>query len=60
MSLKLLGLNSRYSLNISEFFNKVATVRYALICSVVKNNGLPIVIGKIDKFNNSGLIIINL
>ena len=59
MSLKVLGLNSRYSLNISEFFNKVAGVRNALICSVAKNNDLPILTGKVDKFENSGLSIIS-
>ena len=53
------GLNSRYSLNISEFFNKVAGVRNALICSVAKNNDLPILTGKVDKFENSGLSIIS-
>ena len=57
-SLKVLGLNSRYSLNISDFFNKVATVRDALICSVAKNNNLPILTWEIEQYKNSGLIII--
>lgn len=57
-ALKVLGLNSRYSLNISDFFNKVASVRDALICSVAKNNDLPILTGEIRKYKNSGLIII--
>ena len=58
-SVKVLGINSRYSLNISDFFNKVATARDALMCSVAKNNKLPILTNKIDKYKNSGLIIIN-
>lgn len=58
-SLKVLGLNSRYSLNISDFFNKVATVRDALICTVAKNNDLSILTSKVEKYINSGLIIIS-
>lgn len=49
-ALKILGLNARYSLNISEFFNKVATTRDALICSVAKINKLVILTNNIDKY----------
>ncbi len=58
-SLKVLGLNARYSLNISDFFNKVATVRDALICSVAKHNNLPIFTSQIEKYKDCGLEIIN-
>ncbi len=58
-SLKVLGLNSRYSLNISDFFNKVASVRDALVCTVAKNNDLLILTSKVEKYMNSGLIIIS-
>ncbi|MCX7797994.1 MAG: PIN domain-containing protein [Melioribacter sp.] len=58
-ALKVLGLNSRYSLNISEFFNKVATVRDALICTVAKINKLTILTNDINKYKHSGLVIIH-
>lgn len=58
-SLKVLGLNARYSLNISHFFNKVATVRDALICSVAKHNNLSIFTTQVEKFKDCGLEIIN-
>jgi hypothetical protein len=58
-ALKVLGLNSRYSLNISDFFNKVASVRDALMCSVAKNNDLPIVTIKPEKYEHSGIQIID-
>lgn len=57
-ALKILGLNSRYSLNISEFFNKVATTRDALICSVAKNNKLVILTNDIKKYKKSGIEVI--
>ncbi|MFA3782864.1 PIN domain-containing protein [Melioribacteraceae bacterium 4301-Me] len=59
-SLKILGINSRYSLNVSEFFNKVATVRDALFCSVAKNNKLPILTGQTSRYKKTGLKIISL
>ncbi|AFN73427.1 hypothetical protein MROS_0183 [Melioribacter roseus P3M-2] len=58
-SLKVLGLNSRYSLNISKFFNKVAGVREALICSVALNNNLPLVTRQKEKYLKSGVEIID-
>ncbi|MBI1938902.1 MAG: PIN domain-containing protein [Ignavibacteriales bacterium] len=58
-ALKVLGINSRYSLNISEFFNKVATTRDALICTVAKINKLPLVTNNMDKYKESGITIIN-
>lgn len=58
-ALKVLGINSRYSLNISEFFNKVATTRDALICTTAKINKLPLVTNNIDRYKESGITIIN-
>lgn len=58
-SLKVLGINSRYSLNISEFFNKVATTRDALLCTTAKINKLPLVTNNIDRYKESGITIIN-
>ncbi len=58
-ALKILGIHPRYSLNISEFFNKVATTRDAMICSLAKINKLPILTTQIDKFKESGIKIIS-
>lgn len=58
-ALNVLGIHPRYSLNISEFFDKVATARDALICSLAKNNKLPILTNDIERFRNSGLKIIS-
>lgn len=58
-ALKVLGINSRYSLNISEFFNKVATTRDALLCTTAKINKLPLVTNNIDRYKESGITIIN-
>lgn len=56
-ALKVLGLNSRYSLKISDFFNKVANVRDALICTVAKINKLIILTNDIDKYKAAGLTV---
>ncbi len=58
-SIKILGIHPRYSLNISEFFNKAATTRDAMICSLAKNNKLPILTAQIQKFKESGIKIIS-
>ncbi len=57
-AVKVLGIHPRYSLNISEFFNKVASTRDAMICSLAKINKLPILTAQIHKFENSGIEII--
>lgn len=57
-ALKVLGIHPRYSLNISEFFNKVATVRDAIVCSLAKNNKLPILTNDFERFSKSGIKII--
>lgn len=58
-AVKVLGIHPRYSLNISEFFNKVASTRDAMICSLAKINKLPILTTQISKYKNSGLKIIS-
>jgi hypothetical protein len=58
-SLKILGLNSRYSLKISKFFNKVATTRDAIMCVVAEINKLPILTSRIDRYKQSGIKIID-
>ncbi len=57
-ALKILGIHQRYSLNISKFFNKVATTRDAIICSVALNNKLPILTGEVERYRESGIKII--
>lgn len=58
-ALKVLGLNSRYSLKISNFFNKVATTRDALLCTVAEFNRLPILTNHAERYIRSGIKIIN-
>ncbi|MEW6654385.1 MAG: PIN domain-containing protein [Bacteroidota bacterium] len=58
-ALNVLGIHSRYSLNISDFFDKVATVRDALMCSLAKNNKLPILTNNFERFRRSGIEIIS-
>ncbi len=58
-SLKVLGIHPRYSLNISEFFNKVASPRDAIVCSLAKFNKLPILTMEEERFNKTGLKIIS-
>jgi len=58
-SLKVLGLHARYSLNISEFFNKVASTRDALMCSAAKNNKLMILTLDEKRYRKSEIKIIN-
>jgi len=57
-ALKILGIHPRYSLTITEFFNKVTSVRDALICSVAKFNKLPILTNEVERFQYSGIKII--
>jgi predicted nucleic acid-binding protein len=58
-ALKILGIHPRYSLTITEFFNKVTSVRDALICSVAKFNKLPILTNEVERFQYSGIKIIS-
>ena len=57
-ALKVLGIHQRYSLNISKFFNKVASTRDAIICSVALNNKLPILTDETERYKRSGIKII--
>lgn len=57
-AMKVLGIHPRYSLNISDFFNKVATTRDAIVCSVAKNNKLPIFTNDCIRYKESGIKII--
>ena len=57
-AMKVLGIHPRYSLNISDFFNKVATARDAIFCSVAKNNKLPIFTNDSFRYKESGIKII--
>lgn len=59
-ALNVLRLHARYSLYISDFFNKVATTRDAIMCVVAKINKLPILTIDIGRYKNSGIEIINL
>lgn len=58
-SLKILGLNSRYSLKISKFFNKVASTRDAIMCTVAEFNRLPILTLNVGRYKESGIKIIS-
>lgn len=58
-SLKILGLNSRYSLSIFKYSSLVNSVRDALFCIVADFNKLPIVTYNAEKFNNVNLNIIH-
>ena len=57
-AMKVLGIHPRYSLTISDFFNKVATTRDAIVCSVAKNNKLPIFTNDSNRYKESGIKII--
>lgn len=58
-ALKVLGLNSRYSLMVNEYADKVSNVRDAIVCTTAKINKLPILTNNEEKFIKSGLEIIN-
>jgi len=58
-AINVLGIHQRYSLNITEFFNKVASVRDALVCVLAKSNKLPILTNDIERFRNSGIKVIS-
>ena len=57
-AVKVLGLNSRYSLFVNQFRKKVDSVRDAVICTVAKTNKLVILTNKKEKYLNSGLEVI--
>ncbi|MGD8778988.1 MAG: PIN domain-containing protein [Ignavibacteria bacterium] len=57
-ALKVLGLNSRYSLNVDEFSENTGNVRDALFCIVAKINKLKIITTIRGKYKDSGLEVI--
>lgn len=56
---KVLGFNSRYSLLVDEFNEKVDTVRDALFCTSAKISKLSIVTINIEKYKATGLEVID-
>jgi predicted nucleic acid-binding protein len=54
-AIKVLGLNSRYSLSVSRYSNKTYTVRDALFAAVADINNLPVVTLNINKFKKANL-----
>lgn len=58
-SLKILGLNSRYSLVVNEFTGKVESTRDAIFCAVAKINKLPVLTNNTEKYKLAGIEIIN-
>ncbi len=58
-ALKVLGLNSRYSLNVDDFAESTENIRDALFCTVAKINKLKIVTTIKGKYKNTGLEVIH-
>lgn len=58
-SVKVLGLNSRYALNIPEFSDKTGSVRDALFSVVASLNKLPIVTFNKERYKKTKLKIIH-
>lgn len=58
-AVKILGLNSRYSLSISNYSKKVKSLRDALFSVVADINKLPIVTFDNNRYINTGLKIIH-
>lgn len=54
-AMKVLGLNSRYSLAISRYSQKVGNVREALFVAVADINNLPVVTFNVNKFRETKL-----
>lgn len=58
-SLKVLGLNSRYSLDVGDFSNQLTGIRDSLFAVVAKKNKLKIVSNNFNKFVKCSLEVIN-
>ncbi|MBT8383831.1 MAG: PIN domain-containing protein [Ignavibacteria bacterium] len=58
-ALKVLGLNSRYALSVSNYSGKVNTLRDALLAVVAEINKLPIVTFDNNRYINTSLKIIH-
>ena len=58
-SLKVLGLHSRYALNVPEFSGKTENVRDALFAVVSQINKLPVVTLNTERYRKTNLKIIH-
>ena len=58
-AIKVLGLNSRYALSITEFSEKIGSVRDALFSVVASINKLPIVTFNKERYKKTNLKIIH-
>ena len=58
-SIKVLGLHSRYALNVREFSEKTSGLRDALLAVVSSINKLPIVTLNTEKYKKTNLKIIH-
>lgn len=58
-AIKVLGLNSRYALSITEFSEKTGSVRDALFSVVSSINKLPIVTFNKERYKKTNLKIIH-
>ena len=58
-AIKVLGLNSRYALSITEFSEKTGSVRDALFSVVASINKLPIVTFNEERYRKTNLKIIH-
>jgi predicted nucleic acid-binding protein len=58
-TLNVLGIHSRYCLNIDKYSSKVGNIRDALFCAAAEINKLPIVTYNKAKYISTGLRIIH-
>ena len=58
-AIKVLGLNSRYALSITEFSEKAGSIRDALFSVVASINKLPIVTLNKERYRKTNLKIIH-
>jgi predicted nucleic acid-binding protein len=58
-SLKVLGLHSKYSLNVPQFSDNTSSLRDALFCVVSLINKLPIVTLNRERYKKTNLKIIH-
>ena len=58
-SLKVLGMNSRYSMLVPHFKNKTNSLRDALLCALAKNNKLPLLTNKKEKYKFADIELID-
>jgi predicted nucleic acid-binding protein len=58
-SLKVLGMNARYSMLIPDFKETTESLRDALICALSKNNKLALVTNKKEKYKFADIKLID-